>query len=236
MLAFSEHVVLPSEVLLLVDRYTHLGTVISQLSHGLLRRKELFKKYPSASRHKHWLKVKGELSRVYTRRVRLLREIHRCCSQLTTSVLLALSVRLLCVEDLTLTAKGTRGALAKIVLSLPDEADLFTRAVLVANWLSGRDVSLVKVDPRGTSNTVHYNCPSPSSSGRVILRRTAGSWDEVDCPSCHQLVNTHTNAACFIRDLGVKLVSSCVGPSSSLPSYFGRSQAAGNNSLYSFNP
>jgi len=167
----------------------------------------LFKQFPSSHRHYQWLKVKGELSRVYKRRHRLLQEIHRGCSQFTSAAVLALAIRLFCVEDLTLTAKGSHGALAKIILSLPDEFDLFTRATHVAEWLSGKEITLVRVDPRGTStNVVHYDCPSRVFSGRNPLKRQPGSsWDYVVCPVCGQTVNIHANAACFIRDLGIKL-------------------------------
>ncbi len=203
MVTYSEDISIPESLLKLVNRYHHLETVISELSGALEVRKRTYKRYSSLSRHLKWLKVKGELDRVYARRSRLLKEIHKQCRLLTVSVLISLSCDYLCVEELRLTAKGTRGALAKAILSLPDELDLFERVVLVSEWITGKSVTLVRVDPRGTSQSFHHGCPA-SPPGKLLRDRT--NWDYALCSSCGALINCHKNASYHICALGTPVL------------------------------
>lgn len=203
MVTYSEDITIPKSILKLVNRYHHLETVIIDLTRALKRRKSVYNRNSSQNRHIKWLKVKGELNRVYNRRSRLLKEIHKQCGLLTTSVLILLSCKVLCVEDLQLTAKGNRGALAKAILSLPDELKLFQRATLVSEWITGNSVTLALVDPRGTSQNLHYGCSS-SPPGKLIRDRT--NWDYAPCSSCGAMINCHKNASHHICAKGTLIL------------------------------
>lgn len=79
---------------------------------------------------------------------------------------------------------------------MPDDEDIFEKAVLLASSILKYDVSLVSVDPRRTSS-IHNSCGGS-------LKRTTKSYDIVKCNKCSKQVNTHTNAALNIRDRGIK--------------------------------
>lgn len=204
MLTCSVPATLPTEHLELIQRYKNLERTISELSRSLTRKKQHSKRHPSQAAHCSWLKVKGELDRVYARRQRLLQTIHRKAGQWLAALLLQTQTSILCIEDLHFTAKGTRGALAKIILSLPDEPDLFERACLVVEWLTNRSLILVLVDPRGTSQGEHVACPC-SPKGK--LQRTATDWDYARCTVCGQMDNTHSNSAQHICSRGLAFVA-----------------------------
>ena len=106
-----------------------------------------------------------------------------------------------CFEDLNLTAHGTKGALVKAILSMPDDKSLPERAILMYEWLTGKKLTLVLVDPRGTSQGEHVNCPA-IPKGRI--HRSGKNWDEVTCTGCKERVNTQTNAARVIKFRGLK--------------------------------
>ncbi len=196
-LAFSEHTTLPAGLTTVMNRYLHLEKVLPSLYRCFARWKNLYDRRPSSFRQRRVLKFSRELSFVYARRKRLLSEIHRQCSQLIAHVVFQTGSSLLAIEDLHLSARGTRGALAKTILSMPDGVDLFTRALLLVEHFSGYCVTLRSVNPAYTSTGPHVGCPS-SSAGH--LTRSSSSYDFVLCPSCDSLVNTHFNAACLIRD------------------------------------
>ena len=200
LLAFSEEVVLPKGLLTLSYRYLHLEEVLRQLHRCLSKREQSFTKHPSSFNNYRLLKIQQELQSVYTRRKRLLSEIHRQCSRLVSQVLLLTDSPLLCVEDLHLTVCGSRGPLAKAILSMPDGLDLYQRAILLVKWLTGREVTLRLVSPAYTSQGLHVGCPAPVA-GR--LTRVSGSYDYVRCPACGSLVNSHTNAARVILARGL---------------------------------
>ena len=188
-LAFSEHIDLPSELLTIMDRYLHLEEVISSLHRCLSKYENLFEKKPSHFRRCRIHK--------FSRRKRLLREIQRQCSRLVARVVLQTNNSLLAIEDLHLSARGTRGPLAKAILSMPDDVDLFTRAVLLIEHFSGLTIPLRSVNPSYTSSGPHVGC-SFSPPGRLL--RSSSSYNFAPCSSYGSLVNTHFNAACLIRD------------------------------------
>ncbi len=78
---------------------------------------------------------------------------------------------------------------------MPDEHDLFARSVLVAEWFTGKPVSLIRVDPRGTSQSLHHGCSS-SPPGKLL--RDRANWDYAPCSSCGALINCHKNASSHI--------------------------------------
>ncbi len=113
------------------------------------------------------VKHTGELQRVYQRRSNLLHEIKQQCKLVTTAVLVASEASQLNVEDLRLSARDKRGALAKAILNMPDELDLFEQAVMLAASYTGTEIRLERINPFQTSS-VHYNC---DSGGRLSAPR-----------------------------------------------------------------
>ena len=91
--------------------------------------------------------------------------------------------------------------LAKAILNMPDEIDLFERSTLVASWITGETIQLVAVDPRNTSRGKHLGCPADPPGN---IRRTKGQYDIGICTGCNQPVNTHNHAAKKIRARAVK--------------------------------
>ena len=200
MLVFSERVDFPSELLTITDRYLHLELVLKQLHRCLTKREEFYACNPSSYNAIRLKKIFTELNFVYARRHRLLKEIHRQCSRLVSKVLLKTRSPILCIENLHLTAGGSRGPLAKAILNMPDNVDLYERSVLLVQFLSGQVVDLRRIHPAYTSQGPHVGC-SASTPGSLV--RSYNSYDRVTCPACGQLVNTHHNAACLIRDRGL---------------------------------
>lgn len=204
MVAFSEAVELPADLLVVIASYQALERTLQELNRGLTRKRAHYERQPSQAAHVAWLKVQGEMERVYARRKRLLETIHQQTCQWVTTVLTTTESPVLCIEDLELCAKGTRGVLAKVILSLPDDQRLFERACLWAEHITGLPHSLVLVDPRGTSQGPHMGC-SHTPPGQ--LRRQGASWDDAQCSACGQTVCTHHNAALVICARGLVLLS-----------------------------
>ena len=196
-LAFSEDISLPDELLTVMTRYLRLEEVISKLQRCQTRWEGYYERKPSSFLQKRLAKYSIELSFVHARRKRLLREIHRQCSRLVAFVIFHTDVSLLAIEDLHLSARGTRGSLAKAILSMPDDLNLFTRALLLVKLFTGKSISLRTVSPAYTSSGPHVGCLSSPPS---CLSRSGSSYDFVRCPTCDLLVNTHRNAAIIIRD------------------------------------
>jgi hypothetical protein len=180
-----------------MTRYLRLEEVISKLQRCLIRYEGYFHKKPSRFLQKRLEKYSSEVSFVHARRKRLLREIHRHCTRLIALVVFHTDVSTLAIEDLHLSARGTRGSLAKAILSMPDELDIFTRALLLVELSTGKSIHLCSVSPAYTSSGPHVGCIS-SPPGR--LSRSGSFYDFVRCPACGLLVNTHHNAARVIRD------------------------------------
>ena len=199
-LAFSENISLSTELLTIMTRYLRLEGVLGKLQRCQTRWEGFFHKKPSRFLQNRLDKYSSELSFIHARRKRLLREIHRYCSRLVALAAFHTDVSLLVIEDLHLSARGTRGSLAKAILSMPDEPDLFTRALLLVKLYTGKSIPLCSVSPAYTSSGPHVGCPS-SPHGR--LSRSGSSYDFVRCSACDLLVNTHLNAACLIRDRGL---------------------------------
>ena len=197
-LAFSEDISLPDELSTLMTRYLRLEGILGKLQRCQIRWEGYYHKKPSRFLQNRLDKYSSELSFVHARRKRLLREIHRYCSRLVALAVFHTDVSLLVIEDLHLSARGTRGSLAKAILSMPDDLDLFTRALLLVKLFTGKSIPLCSVSPAYTSSGPHVGCPS-SPHGR-LSRSSSSSYDFARCPACDLLVNTHRNAAYIIRD------------------------------------
>lgn len=183
-LVFSQKIEIPKMLSTICERYTRLGEVISKLSAAL-----------SKKVNENRIKLRGELNRVYLRRKRLLKEIKSQSKLLSTAVLIQSKAKQFNVEDLQMSARGKRGSLAKAILSMPDEINIFEKAVILASSYRQTNIELNLINPFKTSSN-HYNC-----GGK--LRRSLGNWDLCTCAFCKAEVNTHFNAALHIRDGGV---------------------------------
>ena len=211
MLAFSETWQPPVLYLTLMANYLKLGPVIRDLQRQavLFERKSRQLSKPESKRQqtKKW----GEVSRVRARKTRLRGEIDRLCGRLLATALYQLDCTLLCLEDLSLSARGTRGALAKAILSMPDDPDLATRALLSANEVLAGQVHVELVNPAYTSQGPHYECPAVHPGQ---LKRKSGQWDNIICSGCQQPVCSHCNAAKYIRDRGYRQAFTIFPPKS----------------------
>ena len=103
------------------------------------------------------------------------------------------------VEDLRLSAKHTRGALARAILSLPDEPELTAIATMTANWTTDRSINLERVHPQYTSQALHLDCIN-DPPGRI--KRVSNNSELGKCSSCQILIPIHTHASRVIRDRG----------------------------------
>jgi len=180
-LVFSQQIELPKTIVTICDRYTKLGNIISNLS--------------KTNSTKPSIKLQGELNRVYIRRGNLLKEIKNQCKLLCSAVLIQSGATEFNIEDLNISARGKRGSLAKAILSMPDELNIFEKAVILASKHTQTQIELKLINPFKTSSR-HYKC-----GGRLL--RSWGNWDICSCKKCNIEVNTHLNAALHIRDGGV---------------------------------
>ena len=199
--AFSDPVVLPDQLINTCQSYYALYRTLSDLHLAFTRAQHWAFDYPSVFSYRHLMKINGELDRVYDRQHRLRGAIHQQCGHLISSLLVHGEYKVLAIEDLDLTVRHARGALAKAILNMPDEIDLFERSTLVASWITGKTIKLVAVDPRNTSRGKHLGCPADPAGN---IRRTKGQYDIGICTGCNQSVNTHNHAAQKICARAVK--------------------------------
>ena len=189
-LAFSIDIPLTKKLLSLMNKYEKLSSIeIPRLSSAL----------KNAGRIKHsyrYVKVKGELSRIYNKRKKILKEVKNYVAHFIAAVIVRSGCKVFCIENFRIDPRGKRGALAKAIYNMPDDSNIFEKAVFLASSVLNYGVKLVLVDPRKTS-TYHNGC-------KGIIHRTRGSYDIAKCKKCGKLVNTHTNAAKNIRDIGFK--------------------------------
>ncbi len=156
------------------------------------------------------IKLRGEISRVHRRRTRLLKELHRVVGQTVSTMLVQSRSLILCVEDLDVNPRGKRGALAKAILSMPDEPDLVKRACLVSEHTTNRPVRLIPVNPSYTSSGDHNGCEK-NPPGKIL--RNSRSYDIVTCSECNKRINTHVNAAKVVKRRGLEILSASASPS-----------------------
>ncbi|MHA1347725.1 MAG: hypothetical protein ACTSO3_15100, partial [Candidatus Heimdallarchaeaceae archaeon] len=194
MLAFNTSVSLPPDLLLLAERYTQLTTkVLPELHRGLMRKRKARDTFG-------FCKLQGELNRVYTRRMRIIRELTRRLPPFLAAVMVKKQCKTLKIEQLTVDPSGTKGALAKAIYTMPDSLFIYKKAVWLASQELGYQVQLESVSSYHTS-TVHYGC-----GGTLV--RNQGQYDYAPCKKCGQKVNTHTNAAHNIASLTGTLLPS----------------------------
>ena len=200
-MALSEPAEVPGIFLALSDRYWHLATVIKQLSQAFTKAQKEAKVYPSLAAQRRLLKLRGELARVYARRRRLLQQLFHEATRYLITVFIQTGCPVGCFEELNLTTCGKKGALAKAISSMPGDKAFLERIMLVSEWLGGKPLTVVLVDPRWTSQSEHVDCPA-TPKGK--LRRSGKDWDKVTCTGCKQRENTQTNAAKVIKLRGLK--------------------------------
>jgi len=198
-LAFSEPYLQSKQLQTLITNYKKLEQPIAEAGRQLTQKHTRFCHHASNTNKKSWLKQLSELERLYARRKRLLKSIHQHSQLFTSAVLLHSRVSLFSVEDLRLSAKHTRGALAKAILSLPDEPELTAIATMTANWINGQTINLERVHPHYTSQAVHLDCLK-HPAGKIS--RQSGNSELGKCSSCNKLVPIHYHAARVIRNRG----------------------------------
>lgn len=104
------------------------------------------KHYPSSAAQKRLLKFRGELTRVYARRRRLLpRFFHEATRYLITGFIQT-GCLIGCFEELNLTTRGKKGALAKAISSMPDDKAFLVRVMLISEWFSDKALTIVLID------------------------------------------------------------------------------------------
>ena len=186
MVAFNTSVSLPPDILLLADRYSHLtAKVLPELHRGLMRKRK-------ARDTLGFCKLQGELNRVYTRRMRIIRELTRLLPHFLSAVMVKKQCKTLKIEHLTVDPSGTKGALAKAIYTMPDNLFIYQKAVWLTSQELDYQVQLESVSSYHTS-TVHYGC------GGVIVRNQ-NQYEHAPCKKCGRKVNTHTNGCtqyCF---------------------------------------
>lgn len=200
MLVFSNNIPLPKQLKFLIKRYHDLNSrLIPQMSNSL--------KVKGRERDPHkFLKTKGELNRLYNKKKKILSEIKHYVPYFVAAVLIKSKSSFLCIEDLNFNPQRKKKSLAKAFYSMPDEIDIFEKAVLIASKISGKKIKLIKINPRGTSS-FHYRC-----KGR--LSREQYYYDNALCAKCGNMIDAHKNAAQNIREKGEKLLQSTNYPSS----------------------
>jgi hypothetical protein len=194
MLAFNTSVSLPPDILLLAERYTHLSNkVLPELHRGLMCKRK--------ARDAHgFCKLQGELNRVYTRRMRIIRELTLLLPHFLAAVIVKKQCKTLKIEQLTVDPSGTKGALAKAIYTMPDSLFIYQKAVWLASQELGYKLQLESVSPYHTS-TIHYGCGG-------MLVRTQNQYNYAPCRKCGRKINTHTNAAHNIASLSGTILPS----------------------------
>jgi transposase len=199
MVVFNVPVRLPPDLMKLSTRYHHLtNKVLKELNKGFLNKRKIRDSRGSC-------KLKGELSRVYKRRKRIIREITRRLPHFIASVIVKKQCEILKIEELTVDPTGTKGALAKAIYNMPDNLYIYKKAVWLASLELGYDVRLETVNPRFTSSK-HYGC-----GGNIT--RDERYHDIASCKKCGIEVNTHSNAALNIASLSGKVLPYDLFPS-----------------------
>jgi len=168
---------------------------IQQLCHTW---KTLDKQIPHLARLKEtvaseWKKQKYsyEIERLYARRERIRNEYHLRIAQWIGQQLMDCQAKVLILEDLTVETRGTKGALAKAIESMPDDIGLYAREVLAVRQVRNDRTKLVTLSPYGSSTT-HVGC-----GGKI--QRSQGQYDSAPCKKCSKQVNTHYNAALWLE-------------------------------------
>ena len=210
MLAFSEPAPLPDSIVVMTERYVRLGSVLSELSKKITKLEQLRSVQPTLANQIKYNKLQTERNLVHTRRMNLRSALHREGSRYTTVMMLFTDATYLACESLSVSTDGTKKSLAKAITSMPDDLNLYIRAVTVAQTITSTPKYLVSIDPYNTSKSSHIGC-SVTPAGDI--KRKKGQYDSVTCSACTKSVNSHTNAA-------LQLVQRCtnyLNQSSSIP-------------------
>ncbi|MHA1551514.1 MAG: zinc ribbon domain-containing protein [Candidatus Heimdallarchaeaceae archaeon] len=110
------------------------------------------------------------------------------------------------IEDLQISARGKKGAIAKAIYNMPDNLEIFSKAISIVSEISDRSINLILVNPWNTSKS-HNNCGG-------ILDRTLSNYDYAPCKKCNSKVHTHINAAKNIAQKGREFIKNYNSPSS----------------------
>ncbi|MFW9851715.1 MAG: zinc ribbon domain-containing protein, partial [Candidatus Thorarchaeota archaeon] len=199
MIALSNGIKMPKELKLLIDRYRKITrTKIPELHYSLTNKG---KKKDSLG----YVKTKGELRRIYVKRLKIRREIKNFVPHFLAAVMVKTKCKAFFLEDLEIDPRGKKGALGKAISNMIRDLKIFEKAVLIASSILGYEIKLANVDSRGTSR-FHNKCGG-------VLERNLKRYDRVKCKKCGKTVDTHVNAAKNIREKGKEISSSKNHPS-----------------------
>ena len=142
------------------------------------------------------LKLKTELQLAHQRRSRLRTDVLRRARIQLGKKVFEWNVSHVALEaDIIKDTKDTRGALARAIISMPDNIVLIAQELLVVTLTFQKNIMLVLVRKEGTSR-YHNGC------GGIIDRMG----DMGTCQTCKTVVNTHDNAADNIEERAIKLI------------------------------
>lgn len=180
MITFSNSITLPESIMKLIDKWNSVTEYKKEFSSSLSRAMSYYNE-------KEVIKRRGELQRIYRRQKNLLNQIHIMLTAFVAAVLIVGGYETLRLENLNLTTLGSKGALARAIVSMPSDERLYYRAVKLVAIVENRaiNVELIKNDGR---SKFHVDCDGK-------LARSLANWDISPCNRCGKEVNTHRNAA-----------------------------------------
>lgn len=191
---------LPSSLVLRMDNYFRTLSTLPHISLiRTLAEQQVFS-HPSPENYRLLSKRNHEVRAIHERLARQRKEIHLDVKRSLTALLAHDKVRVLYVEDLSLSTRGTRGALARAIVSVPDDLVMLKLAVAAVDLVDDCRPLLYSLNPRGTSSGPHFDCPS-TPAGR--LDRSLAFWDEAPCLGCGEVVNVHVNASRHLNQRGL---------------------------------
>lgn len=180
MVSFSESVTLPGSIMKLIDRWNSLSRYKKKFSNSFTHSIRIYNE-------DQVIKRRGELQRIYRRQNNLLKQIHIMVTAFVAAVLIVGGYNTLRLENLNLTTRGSRGALARAIASMPSDETLYYRSAKLAKRVAQKEIRVELISNDGRSK-FHVNC-----GGK--LARSLANWDIAGCGRCGKDVNTHRNAA-----------------------------------------
>lgn len=137
----------------------------------------------------HHTRVGQEIRLLQRRRAGVKRRVDFLAAEIVYLLVTTYRATKVGLEDLSLTTRGLRGNLAKVVNWMAKRSTFIKTTA--ESWLqAGRQPGrVVLVEPQGTSQT-HYGC------GGSLDR--SGDWHHPTCRRCGEIVDAHINAATHI--------------------------------------
>ncbi|MHA2403265.1 MAG: hypothetical protein ACXADH_09775 [Candidatus Kariarchaeaceae archaeon] len=176
----SLDVTIPDEILKQSKRWDHTLERIQYLQ-------SLMNRTPNSWKERIY---QMQINELYQRKRNLRKDYHLRLANWVGQQLVSSGAEKLVIEDLNLRTYGTKGALAKAIESMADDTSLYAREVLAVRKFTGKEVDLQKI-PAYNSSRIHVDCGG-------IVKRDMDNYDIAPCERCHEMVNTHKNAALYL--------------------------------------